>query len=339
MEVPPPGLASDSAEERSAAYGAIETAVVDDAEGTSPTLGAACVPELVNVLGRPASDVAAAEFMRVALLLADLALLDPTAVSGEWMKVKGPLKLNMDGNALKGVISKPIADLQRADAMLLCASQSSTMAMQVRGYDPGLALAGISSFHEWHGCIDPHAWYFAASDELNIKVSLLVLAALKDPAERMSETLRAGAWSLLDRLASPPPNGSRLPVAVIQVQSGGLQTALAELMGAESPLHWVSISRTPSSKYAAVIEALCAMAAIMFQHKDLLLPDEAKDAAAGLLVQCLKAVRAPARKPARPPALPACISICPPVCSPARLSAYVTWCAALGVVRGSGQPR
>ena len=77
-------LAGDGAEQRAAAYAAIEAAVRD--RGTSFVVACA-QPLIVSVLCAPASKVGVAEWQRASLLLAEMVKLDGIAVGAELLRI------------------------------------------------------------------------------------------------------------------------------------------------------------------------------------------------------------------------------------------------------------
>ena len=98
-------LASDSAEDRSAAYAVIEAT-------QDVGLAALLAEPLAALLGRPEEEIGASELQRASLALGHLVSLDCVAVGGEFFRDDRWLaRWSNEANALGRILSKPTAEL------------------------------------------------------------------------------------------------------------------------------------------------------------------------------------------------------------------------------------
>eukprot|EP01052_Picozoa_sp_SAG31_P006570 SAG31_NODE_303_length_18065_cov_5.733107_12_plen_391_part_00 len=92
----------------------------------------------------------------------------------------------------------------------------------------------------------PHGAARNTDDERNSRLSTLVVDALREQREQLSEGIVAGAFSLLYLLHFGRPSTS-----FHQIKIGCVELAIAELRTME-PADWISVSRCPSGRLAAL---------------------------------------------------------------------------------------
>ena len=262
-------LASGDDGERAQAYAELEA--TDDA-----ALAAASVAPLAAVFARPVEEIDAAELHRAGLALGRLVSLDCVVVGGEWLKEgRWLIVLTSEGNALNAALRKPVDELTREDALLCAACDSVAAAYKGKGFDPVLAVAGLTPM-EFMGLYQGASPYAAGHRRAqNCRLSTLLVEALREEREQMAEGLVAGAWMLLSSVAQTRP-----AVAQHQIELGCLSLAVAELRTMDSS-EWVHVSRSPLGLPTSVFNML----GVVFTS----LPDPGTP---GLLEVCLDALTA-----------------------------------------------
>ena len=239
-------LAAEDAAAREAAYTALQT--TDDAR-----LAAACVRDLVCVLGSSSDVVGAAEFQRCSLVLSRAVSLDAVSVgavymaSGRWL-----VGQTTTGNALDALLSKSVGDLGRADVLCAAAELSCHSAACARGWSAPAAGAGLSP-QQFLGAWQEQQAYFVIrcpDPARNARLSELAIEVLRSDASRaeLPEALAAGLWAVVGwgLLARPA-------AATAFIQAGGLELAIKELRAAPNgSADWVSVSASPHNRFGMV---------------------------------------------------------------------------------------
>ena len=210
-------LASDSAEDRSAAYAVIEAT-------QDVGLAALLAEPLAALLGRPEEEIGASELQRASLALGHLVSLDCVAVGGEFFRDDRWLaRWSNEANALGRILSKPTAELTRGDALVVAAVESPFAAALAKGIDvhAPIGFTGLKYLGGWLGC--SHG-ALKGTDERNNRLSTLLGDALREEREQLQEGMVAGAFMLLTLLSF-----ARDPTCQHQLEIGIVELALAEL--------------------------------------------------------------------------------------------------------------
>jgi hypothetical protein len=245
-------LGSDRAEDRAAALAEIEAI-------ENVALASATVAPLVALLGRPQDEIGASELQRSSLALGHLVSLDCATVGAELFRDGRWLTCyTSQGNALNHILSKPTAELTRADALVCAACESPICAAQAKGMDVVLHHAGLTGADYFGGIMmNPHS-PVNGTDERNNRLSTLVVDALREQREQLAEGMVAGAWWMLAML-----NLSRPATCLHQMEIGSVGLVVAELRRSPSS-DWVDVSRCPSGRVFMTVT--CNV--FMNQHDD-----------------------------------------------------------------------
>lgn len=202
-------LAEDGAEQRLAAYSAIQTAVRD---GRTDFVVACVQPLIVSVLCAPASKVEAEEWRRTSLLLYEMVKVDDMAVSAEMMRPddEGHLQLyrvwTQPGTVLAEMLAKDPSQWDRDDALTAATNMS-----------PHMAMWAIGGFHVWEqagvedaaGILEyvksqPYINGRETSSTRHVPLAMLVLDLLRTP-DKYPEGVLPGAGLCLCWMAQEAP--------------------------------------------------------------------------------------------------------------------------------------
>jgi hypothetical protein len=224
-------LSARDATAREAAYRALESTA-------DKGLAAQCVPDVVGVLGSPASEVCAEEFRRACLVLSHMLRLDPTAIGGLYLKDElWRVAQTTPGNALGVLLSQEglDEDLSTADVLCAAAELSCYAAVCVRGWADPAAAAGTTA-SAWLGAWAQRCVYLnnapgdsssSAARTRNIRrLCELAIETLRSDETRaqLSEPLVAGLWALVGLCSM-----LRLELGRMAIEGGGLELASSEL--------------------------------------------------------------------------------------------------------------
>ena len=279
-------LSNGSAEEREAAYTALEAT-------RDVALAASSVEPLAAVIGKPVGETGgvsdAAEYRHAMGAVAHIVQLDPVVIGGEWFKEMRFLSATAKGNTVDAIVSKPPAELTKDDARTVAAATSVMCTICRRGLDAVFASAGCSIV-EWFGARVSQDSAFNAmmrtqpDEPKMMRLVSLVLELLRVDRAELSDTEVAGCFYMFEDFSIGHP-----AVCLHCVEAGAVGLVLAELRRG-SPADWVSISRDPSSRFAAAINAIGNLAINMDEeHKHLL---AATPRFLDVLLDCLKAYEA-----------------------------------------------
>jgi hypothetical protein len=203
-------LAEDGAEQRAAAYSAIQAAVRGG--GTSDFVVACVQPLIVSVLCAPAAKVGAEEWRRASLLLYEMVKLDDMAVSAEMMRPNdaGHLQLytvwTQPGNVFAEMLAKDPSQWDHDDAMTAATNMSAHMAMWAIGGFHVWEQAGVEDMAgmlEYVGS-QPYIKGRETSSTRHVPLALLVLDLLRTPDE-YPEGVLPGAGLCLCWMAQEAP--------------------------------------------------------------------------------------------------------------------------------------
>jgi hypothetical protein len=225
-------LAEGGAEEREAAYAAIEGAT----HGQQGRLefATACVrPVVASILCAPASRIAVAEWRRAFALLFEMCKLDMVVLGGEVLRKDDQgnmLYTNIfttADTAFAAMIRKAPSEWTRDDAVTAAWSAVLEPTWWVVGGDAVFAEAGIT-FDEWfYRLIEAFPWFTPDPIDKFAPLALLCLELIRTSAEtdeQQPEGVIVGGWRLLSNLAATNP-----PVARLLWDNGFLDLARSSL--------------------------------------------------------------------------------------------------------------
>ena len=248
-------LLAGGGSKRAAAYSTLE-------QTQDAALGASCVEALLGTLGKPESEVDAAEWRRCALVLAHLAQLDVTRVTREYFMEMRYASTIAKGNALDVALSQPPELITRDVARTAAAGggrgSSAFAALMAKGFDPMMAAAGVDArglYGAWDG--QDCAYNDMLKDEAKrLRLLKLTLELLQEDRAELSETEAAGAWRMLAELMDMLPplydiSISRLHAAHC-AQAGATALAVAELRTG-APAEWVSVTKNSSGRFCSAL--------------------------------------------------------------------------------------
>ena len=222
-------LTTGTAEEREAAYSALDSAVTDQ---SIALLIAAVQPLMRAVLCAPASKIGADEHVRAALLLYEMTKVDITNV---WAATNGRdepedlsylLKMiSKPGTAFTEMLAREPNEWTRGDAILAAANFAFHLPCWANGITPSLAVAELDEmewFMEFFQACPFHGEPFGQNPEpvdRYTTLALLALGLLREAAEMdgggdpLPEGVIVGAAGLINWITLYPPAGCRAPEA------------------------------------------------------------------------------------------------------------------------------
>jgi hypothetical protein len=189
-------LRHGSSSQREQAYKALEAA----AKRSDVPLLCACVPPMFQIMCMDVSEVDAAEYQRVGLLLSKMVAANTVAVASTCFKDDIWLSpYAASGSALGVLLAKPPASLTEADALTFSCQYSWMAPFNSYGWTPVLAAAGVDVMFAFTEGWIPHAptaIVQAPTHERNLRLCTLVMTMLRQKKLADPHAI-AGAWYLL----------------------------------------------------------------------------------------------------------------------------------------------
>ena len=248
-------LAGDGAEQRAAAYAAIEAAVRD--RGTSFVVACA-QPLIVSVLCAPASKVGAEEWRRASLLLYEMVNVDDMAVSAEMMRPDDAGHLHLfkvwtePGTVFAEMLAKEPSAWDRDDALTAATNMAAHLATYAIGGFHVCEQMGVDEMAfitEYVGS-QPYIKARLTNDTRHVPLALLILDLMRTPDE-YPEGVLPGAGLCLCWMAQEAPwiGTALLEAGLLDVCTGILQQY--------SPMERVQRSQlNPTSAFCAMCKML-----------------------------------------------------------------------------------
>lgn len=253
---------SGDAAERSQAYAEIERAVRDAAAQAGSARAdrlafiVACVkPLVVEVLSAPASRIAQGEFMRAALLLYEMEMVDAIALNGEPFRkddagvMLATCVMAVPDSAFTAVLAKDQSQWTRDDMLLVAASSAWWPLLWAAGGTACFeAAGGIADMEPVTWFLTAYPYYHAEPADRFAPAALLCLDLIRlSEPDSQPEGVLAGAWMFMT-------SQTQQPVATV-LWDAGFVAVFHATMQRFSPME--RVSRKARRAGASCAEELC----------------------------------------------------------------------------------